>query len=506
MQLLANSETISLRYGEVTSALNREFRETDSKTSNSLRVGSIGRFTAINGVSDLDMIYIMPSSKWDDYKSGGQYALLKAAKNAISARYPTTTVKVDRLVVRVLYKDFHIEVQPAFEQDDGSFKYPDTAGDGSWKITKPREEMDEMAASNGRKNRNLRRLCKMARAWKNKHGVAMGGLLIDTLAYNFLEATDVYDERSYYYYDYMSRDFFEYLSEEEDHEFYAAVGSRQRVRVKKKFQKKAKKVHELCEKAISASGQKNERQKWRDVFGKTFPAPAKLEQKAHAQVFRNTEEFVEDRFPIDIRYDLSVDCKVTQNGFRPTMLMEMISRHIPLLRNKDLLFMVDSSAVPQNCEFYWKVRNRGQEAERRDEIRGQIVKDNGSLEKRERTSFAANLVAKAERRFERVVFAMVMGRLSDDQRGRFDALLETTDGFSPFAEVSRSSGAASVENVLQTVKRIEAIRAVGLDEQILADIHSDIIERFRLRAGTEDAWDMRRHPDETRYALLSDSS
>jgi len=114
----------------------------------------------------------------------------------------------------------------------------------------------------------------------------------------------------------------------------------------------------------------------------------------------------------------------------------------------------------------------------------------------------ANLVAKAERRFERVVFAMVMGRLSDDQRGRFDALLETTDGFSPFAEVSRSSGAASVENVLQTVKRIEAIRAVGLDEQILADIHSDIIERFRLRAGTEDAWDMRRHPDETRYALL----
>jgi hypothetical protein len=285
---LANSETISLRYGEVTSALNREFRDTDSKTSNTLRVGSIGRFTAISGVSDLDMIYIMPSSKWEDYKTGGQNKLLKAAKDAISARYPTTTVKVDRLVVRVLYNDFHIEVQPAFEQSDGSFKYPDTAGDGSWKITKPREEMDEMAASNDRKNRNLRRLCKMARAWKNKHGVAVGGLLIDTLAYNFLESTDAYDERSYYYYDYMSRDFFEYLSEEEDHEFYAAVGSRQRVRVKKKFQKKAKKAQELCVKAISASGQKNERQKWRDVFGKAFPAPAKLEQKAHAHVFRNT--------------------------------------------------------------------------------------------------------------------------------------------------------------------------------------------------------------------------
>jgi Second Messenger Oligonucleotide or Dinucleotide Synthetase domain len=295
---LSNNDTISLRYGEVTSALNKEFRDTVSKTSNSLRVGSIGRFTAIDGVSDLDMIYIMPASRWDDYKTGGQYKLLKAAKDAISARYPATTVKVDRLVVRVLYKDFHIEVQPAFELTDGSFKYPDTAGDGSWKITKPREEMDEMAASNERKNKNLRRLCKMARAWKNKHGVAMGGLLIDTLAYNFLESTNAYDDRSYYYYDYMSRDFFEYLSEEDDHEFYAAVGSRQRVKVKKKFQRKAKKAFDLCQAAIAAAGQKNERQKWRDVFGKAFPAPAKLEQKAHAHVFRSTEEFVEDRCSI----------------------------------------------------------------------------------------------------------------------------------------------------------------------------------------------------------------
>ena len=200
----------------------------------------------------------MPSSSWNDYKDGGQYKLLKAAKEAISARYPTTTVKVDRLVVRVLYNDFHIEVQPAFELTDGSFRYPDTAGDGSWKITKPREEIEEMAASNDRKNKNLRRLCKMTRAWKNKHGVAMGGLLIDTLAYNFLESTDAYDERSFCYYDYMSRDFFEYLSDEDDHEHYAAVGSRQHVKVKKKFQRKAtcslSRILEIFRKVVSFSG------------------------------------------------------------------------------------------------------------------------------------------------------------------------------------------------------------------------------------------------------------
>ena len=194
-----NAETISLRYGEVTAALNKQFRDTESKIANSLQVGSYGRWTAIKGVSDLDMIYIMPAGKWDDYKSSGQTKLLQDTKEAIKRRYPSTTVRVDRLVVRVLYKDFHIEVMPAFKQDDGSYKYPDTANGGSWKITKPQSEIDEMREANKRKNRNLRRLCKMARAWKNKHGVAMGGLLIDTLAYNFLESTDEYDDRSYYY-------------------------------------------------------------------------------------------------------------------------------------------------------------------------------------------------------------------------------------------------------------------------------------------------------------------
>jgi len=71
-----------------------------------------------------------------------------------------------------------------FEQDDGSYKYPDTQGDGSWKITTPREEMEAVTKLDNAKNFNLKRLCKMARAWKNKHGLEMSGLLIDTLAYN----------------------------------------------------------------------------------------------------------------------------------------------------------------------------------------------------------------------------------------------------------------------------------------------------------------------------------
>lgn len=389
-----NAAMIALRYGEITCALNKAFRDTDSKTANSLQVGSYGRWTAIKGISDLDMIYILPAAAWDNYKDNGHYALLRDVKDAIARRYPSTTVKVDRLVVRVLYKDFHIEVMPGFKQADGSYKYPDTAKGGSWKITKPQAEIDEIREADQRKNQNLRRLCKMARAWKNKHGVAMGGLLIDTLAYNFLESTDAYDSNSHLYYDYMCRDFFEFLADQPRQSEYAALGSRQRVRVKKRFEKKAKKAYELCLEAIGASGQKNERQKWRNIFGNAYPAPARSaagEAAAYAHVFRDTEEFIEDKFPVDIRYHLRIDCEVTQDGFRPGMLRNLLERHGVLMPKKSLRFFVtDSADLPDDVDVYWKVLNCGIEAERRDMIRGQILQDDGRAERRETTSFRGN--------------------------------------------------------------------------------------------------------------------
>jgi hypothetical protein len=192
------AEEISYRYGRITKSLNQLFRDTDSKTANSLQVGSYGRCTGINGISDLDMIFILPASKWDDYKKdGGQTKLLQDTKSALSNTYSSTDIKVDRCVVTVNFTDAHIDIQPVFEIEDQDYKYPDTYGDGTWKTTKPRKEMDAMVEFADNKNKNFRRLCKMARAWKNKHGVCMSGLLIDTLAYNFLKSTEEYDEKSF---------------------------------------------------------------------------------------------------------------------------------------------------------------------------------------------------------------------------------------------------------------------------------------------------------------------
>ena len=382
-----NGATVSLRYSEITSSLNKKFRNTESKRDNSLQVGSYGRWTGIKGISDLDMLYIMPTSNWETYKKD-QSKLLTDTKDAIKARYPKTEVKVDRLVVQVIYKGFMVEVQPVFRRAEGGFFYPDTYNGGSWKVTKPQEEIDEVKSLVDNKTNNFRHLCKIARAWKNKHGVGMGGLLIDTLAYNFLNSTTEYDNKSHVYYDWMCRDFFKYLADEPNKDYYAALGSRQQVKVRSKFQRKAKKSYNLCLKAIDAGEADSANKKWKKVFGRPFPVAAQVAQESKsANAFQQSEQFIEDLYPIDIRYNLKIECDVLQDGFREALLRTMLAKKMKLSASKKLKFYVESFDVPGDVIIKWKVLNRGDEAERRNCIRGDIVVDKGHRKKEETTSF-----------------------------------------------------------------------------------------------------------------------
>ncbi len=385
------ASTISYRYGRITKALNNKFRDTESTTANSLQVGSYGRYTGIKGISDLDMLYIMPASKWADYNvNGGQSKLLKDTKEALLSTYSTSDIKVDRCVVTFNFTDAHIDVQPVFEIEDQDYKYPDTYNGGSWKITKPRKEMAAMTEAEQQKNRNLRRLCKMARSWKNKNGTCMGGLLIDTLTYNFLNSTTSYDSSSFSSYDEMCRNFFKYLYNlPGNQKEYAALGSRQRVKVKKSFKRKAKKAYNLAEEAIEASSENIQHNKWRDIFGNDFPKYEKEETEALAlnAAYRNTEQFIESSFPVAINYDLTINCEVTQNGFRTGLLRDFLANKIRLKPNKSLRFFVENIDVPFPYQLKWKVTNRGEQAIKRDCKRGQIIDDLGSFERRETTDF-----------------------------------------------------------------------------------------------------------------------
>lgn len=274
--------TISTRYKAITRRLNTDFRSTTSETANSLYVGSYGRNTAIDGFSDLDMVFELPVSLYHQYNAhqgNGQSALLQAVRTSIERTYSKTSIKADGQVILVPFTDgITFEVVPAFlNEDKTSYTFPNANDDGSWKTTNPRPEIAAIRDRNTACNGNLVQLCRMARAWKNQWSVPIGGLLIDTLAYQFIE-NYTYRDKSYYYYDYMCRDLFKWMSEQDEkQEWWRAPGSGQWVWGKGLFQYKAKRCYNIAVDAIAYEQHKplamewSAKQKWREVFGTTFP-------------------------------------------------------------------------------------------------------------------------------------------------------------------------------------------------------------------------------------------
>ena len=272
--------TISTRYKSITSRLNTDFWNTSSETSHSLYVGSYGRNTAIEGFSDLDMIFQLPSSvfkQYDNYRGNGQSALLQAVKQSIGKRYSNSQVGADGQVVEIAFTDgITFEVVPAFANTDKSFTHPDSNDGGSWQMTNPRPEIDAIRNRNNDCNYNLVRLCRMMRAWKSLWDVPIGGLLIDTLAYQFIDKWN-HKDKSYLYYDWMCRDFFDFMAgQDKDQEYWRAPGSGQYVQRKGLFEWKAKRCYNLSVEAITHEGAKPKRewsakQKWREIFGTSFP-------------------------------------------------------------------------------------------------------------------------------------------------------------------------------------------------------------------------------------------
>jgi hypothetical protein len=257
--------------------LNIDYYSSYSETLHSLYVGSYGRGTAIH-VSDIDMLFILPVSVYYQYNSyigNGQSALLQAVKNAICKTYSTSYLGADGQVIKLNFADgISFEIVPCFVNTDGSFTFPDSNNGGSWKTTNPKPEIAELNAANANWNKNLKRLCRMARAWKDEWNVPIGGLLIDTFAYNFLKKWE-HKDKSFTYYDWMTRDFFEYLKERDvNQQYWLSPGANQYVWRKGKFEYKAKQCYNLSLEALEHESKNQEwsaNQKWRQIYGTKFP-------------------------------------------------------------------------------------------------------------------------------------------------------------------------------------------------------------------------------------------
>lgn len=353
----------------------------------SVLVGSVGRGTAITRTSDYDVLFKLPKSvytKFDQYDSNGQSQLLQEIKNIIKELHPKTNIKGDGQVVSIEYNDGVIELVPAFEQSDGNFKYPDSNNGGSWKITKPIPEIEESEKQSKNISKSFNYLCFLMRQWKNHIGFSFKGLLIDTFVSEYLEDESYKNKTELQ----LLEGLFGQLSKEnKEQSYWYALGSNQKIynNDNGKFVTKAKK-------ALKKFDGATEELILKDLFGYK-----QSEQKA------TNEEFIEDKFIVDIRFNLKIDCDVLQDGFRGMKLTEFLLSKFRLGRGKTLNFSVVSSNIPSYLpiNYYWKVRNVGREALGKE--RGQIFL--GARKQTEHTSFNGNHYVECYAVYDGIVIA-----------------------------------------------------------------------------------------------------
>ena len=379
------NDDITTTCEEITKKLNNHYYNCVSDGSSHLfYVGSVGRGTAVKNTSDVDLIFNLPSeiyAKYNSYDSNGQSALLQDIKEILKERYPKTTIRGDGQVVVIEFDLFTVELVPAFLQDDMTFKYPDTHDGGSWKTTNPISEQKASQKCDTLSNGIFRNFCRLIRAWKNEQGISIGGLLIDSLIYKVFCENNYYSDSDYPEYYAILCDIFSFFGEQNKNQSYwYALGSNQKVYSSSNiFIQKANNAYEQLIKSETKSDKESILV---SLFGSGFPH----EDKRAIEPDIDTEEFIEKLFPVDIRYDLTIDCIVSQKGFRDFSLRKLLLEKQILRHNKKLSFSISNCTVPRPYDIYWKVRNVGPVAIQKKMIRGQIVKTNSDTHS-EHTNF-----------------------------------------------------------------------------------------------------------------------
>lgn len=113
-------------------------------------------------------------------------------------------------------------------------------------------------------------------------------------------------------------------------------------------------------------------------------------QKSEVRSYNDTEEFIEDMYPVRCLYHITLNCTISSDGWRDntplSSFLRTVKKYIP--HNFSVHCSIASTDVPWPYKVLWKVKNVGPEAQRRDGIRGQILERGNSI--KENTLFYGN--------------------------------------------------------------------------------------------------------------------
>lgn len=382
------------KYKGVCKKLHDHYYEEEYNGNTNFLFGSYGKKTNIRPPRDVDVIFKLPwdeYERYDSYEGNGQSQFLQDVKKILSSKY-TTTEKIrgwGKVVLVEFSENYHnVEVLPAFENDDKTFTIANTEDGGSWEIFDPRKDVEEIKEADKKAEGKFRYIAQISKKWVENISINIKSYKLERLLLDCFESdSDFFDKRI----PEIFLAFLKYLKDSHSGEVASHIQTAcNRAKKAIDFEKEGKE-----EKAI---------EEWIKVFGDDFPKT--FDKKASTQKLDNQIIALQNRYPssqeefldkdynitfsINPNYNLEIDAKVIQNGFRDGFLSIFLAKGSYLAVRKSLEFQIIKNNVPTPYDIYWKVRNFGDEAQKKGKLRGEIIKDkakNGKELKRENTEY-----------------------------------------------------------------------------------------------------------------------
>lgn len=150
--------------------------------NNFFESGSFTHGTGVRGHSDIDVFVSLGDDKPDL-----SYTALTWVRDALSARFPSTTIRIDRPAVKVMFGGGYEtwEVIPAFitgiDTDNGFvYRIPGPATNDGYMLAAPKEHLAYVNESNAMpRNGCAKRLARFIKAWKYYRNVPISSFYIE---------------------------------------------------------------------------------------------------------------------------------------------------------------------------------------------------------------------------------------------------------------------------------------------------------------------------------------
>lgn len=169
LEITDRQETlVSTRRANVVKALRAEL--TLHSTTESLLIGSWDRHTLTRYLSegDVDVMVVLNYGVHKDWDSpDGAVRALDRFKSILDRAYPSTPTRRDRNCITMQYSEFRLDVVPAFRNDGGYWKIPDSIR-RQWLATDPITFASRMTTVNKTMSEMFIPLVKMVKGW-NRH-------------------------------------------------------------------------------------------------------------------------------------------------------------------------------------------------------------------------------------------------------------------------------------------------------------------------------------------------